>query len=89
MKLPKYSAMLAKEVVRFHLLQIPIVRDPNFSFNDATKKLDRIMCETFEDPEFLENHEQFLKFDIKNELDQLMCVYIKNQFNFCKFVYKI
>ena len=72
MKLPKFTAILAKEIARFHKLKIPIVRDPNFSFNHSTKKLDRIMCETFEDPELSENHKQFLNFNIKNELDQLM-----------------
>jgi len=72
MKLPKYSTILAREVALFHALQIPIIRDPDFMFNNSINKLEKIMSQSFDNPEHAENHEQFLSFGIQNELDKLM-----------------
>jgi len=68
----EYSAPVAKELAIFHALQIPLVRNPDIMFTNLTNKLDKIMCQSFDDHEHNENHKQFLKFGIEKELNQLM-----------------
>ena len=68
---PKYSQMIARVAARFHVLDMPISKEPEWLFNMTENLLKSLPDLVFTTEADIKRYQQLLSYDLGNELAQL------------------